>query len=84
MVESINVIVDDIGSRLRECDDDKIDVSKNIEVIEENFEDEKLSKDEENKDEQGKKRDKSKERREIWGELIHQRKISQGYLRTIR
>ena len=75
MVESINVIVDDIGSRLRECDGDRIDVSKNIEVIEEKFEDEKLSEDEEKKEEQ--------ERKEIWGGLSHQRKISQGYLRTI-
>ncbi|RVX07779.1 Retrovirus-related Pol polyprotein from transposon RE1 [Vitis vinifera] len=31
MVESINVIVDDLGSRSRECDDDRIDVTKDIE-----------------------------------------------------
>ena len=49
MVESINVIVDNLGSRSRECDDNRIDVSKNIEVIEEKFEDEKLSKEEEKK-----------------------------------
>ncbi|RVX14566.1 Retrovirus-related Pol polyprotein from transposon RE2 [Vitis vinifera] len=42
LVESINVVVDDQGSRSRECDDNRIDVSKNIEVIEEKFEDEKL------------------------------------------
>ena len=30
MLKSINVIVDDLGSRLRECDDDRIDVSKDI------------------------------------------------------
>ena len=35
MVESINVIVDDLGSKLRECDEDRIDVSKHIELIEE-------------------------------------------------
>ena len=28
MVESINVIVDDLGSKSKECDDDRIDVSK--------------------------------------------------------
>ncbi|KAL6342710.1 hypothetical protein AAG906_013116 [Vitis piasezkii] len=60
MVESINVIVDDIGSRSRECDDDRIDVSKDIEVIEEKSEDEKLSEDEEKKDEQGKKGDRGR------------------------
>ncbi|RVW94394.1 Copia protein [Vitis vinifera] len=60
MVESINVIVDDIGSRSRECDDDRIDVSKDIEVIEEKSKDEKLSEDEEKKDEQGKKRDRGR------------------------
>ena len=49
LVESINVVVDDQGSRSRECDDNRIDVSKNIEVIEEKFEDEKLSKEEEKK-----------------------------------
>ncbi|RVW98135.1 hypothetical protein CK203_031853 [Vitis vinifera] len=49
MVESINVIVDDMGSRSRECDDDRIDVSKDIEVIEEKSEDEKLSEDEKRK-----------------------------------
>ena len=37
MVESINVIVDNLGSRSRECDEDRIDVSKDIEVIEEKF-----------------------------------------------
>ncbi|RVW73326.1 hypothetical protein CK203_057744 [Vitis vinifera] len=37
MVESIIVIVDDLGSRSRECDEDIIDVSKDIEVIEEKF-----------------------------------------------
>ena len=36
----------------QESDDDRIDVSKDIEVIEEKFEDEKLSEDEEKKDEQ--------------------------------
>ncbi|KAL6348246.1 hypothetical protein AAG906_005538 [Vitis piasezkii] len=41
MVESINVIVDDLGSRSRECDEDRIDVSKDIEVIEEKSENEK-------------------------------------------
>ncbi|RVW15001.1 Copia protein [Vitis vinifera] len=60
MVESINVIVDDMGSRSRECDDDRIDVSKDIEVIEEKSEDEKLSEDEEKKDEQGKKGDRGR------------------------
>ena len=60
MVESINVIVDDLGSRSRECDDDKIDVSKDIEVIEEKSKDEKLSEDEEKKDEQGKKGDRGR------------------------
>eukprot|EP00261_Vitis_vinifera_P030647 XP_019071890.1 PREDICTED: uncharacterized protein LOC109121618 [Vitis vinifera] len=60
MVESINVIVDDIGSRSRECDDDRIDVSKDIEVIEEKSKDEKLSEDEEKKDEQGKKGDRGR------------------------
>ena len=66
IVESINVIVDDLGSRLRECDDDKIDVSKEIELIEEKYEDEKLSEEEENKedeekkDEQGKKGDRGR------------------------
>ncbi|KAL6345648.1 hypothetical protein AAG906_017383 [Vitis piasezkii] len=58
MVESINVIVDDLGSRLREYDEDRIDVSKDIEVIEEKFEDENLSEGEEKKEEQGKKEDK--------------------------
>ncbi|RVW18919.1 Retrovirus-related Pol polyprotein from transposon TNT 1-94 [Vitis vinifera] len=75
MVESINVIVDDMGSRSRECDDDRIDVSKDIEVIEEKSEDEKLSEDEEKKDEQGKKGDR--------GRIEPSKKISQGYLRTI-
>ena len=37
--------------------DDRIDVSKDIEVIEEKSEDEKLSEDEEKKEEQGKKGD---------------------------
>ena len=58
MVESINVIVDDLGSRSRECDEDIIDVSKDIEVIEEKSEDENLSEGEEEKEEQGKKEDK--------------------------
>ena len=58
IVESINVIVDDLGSRLRECDDDKIDVSKEIELIEEKYEDEKLSEEEENREEQGKESDR--------------------------
>ncbi|XP_059599385.1 retrovirus-related Pol polyprotein from transposon RE1 [Vitis vinifera] len=44
----------------RECDDDRIDVSKDIEVIEEKSEDEKLSEDEEKKDEQGKKGDRGR------------------------
>ena len=57
------MIVDDLGSRLRECDDDKIDVSKEIELIEEKFEDEKLSEKEEKREEQ--------ERKEIRGELSH-------------
>ena len=43
MVESINVIMDDLGSRSRECDKDRIDVSKDIEVIEEKSKNEKLS-----------------------------------------
>ncbi|RVW69235.1 Retrovirus-related Pol polyprotein from transposon TNT 1-94 [Vitis vinifera] len=60
IVESINVIVDDIVSRSRECDDDRIDVSKDIEVIDEKSEDEKLSEDEEKKDEQGKKGDRGR------------------------
>ena len=55
MVESINVIVDDLGSRSRECDDDRIDVSKEIELIEEKSQDEKLSEEEENREKQGKK-----------------------------
>ena len=63
MVESINVIVDNLGSRSRECDEDRIDVSKDIEVIEEKFEDEKLSEKEEKREEQ--------ERKEIRGELSH-------------
>ena len=58
MMESINVIVDDLGSRSRECDEDIIDVSKDIEVIEEKSEDENLSEGEEEKEEQGKKEDK--------------------------
>ncbi|KAL6330912.1 hypothetical protein AAG906_009340 [Vitis piasezkii] len=37
------------------CDEDRIDVSKDIEVIEEKSEDEKLSEEEEKKEEQGKK-----------------------------
>ena len=73
MVESINVIVDDLGSRSRECDEDKIDVSKEIELIKEKIEDENLRK----------KIEKSKERNEIGRELSHQRKISQRYLKTI-
>ena len=40
MVESINVIVDDLGLKSRECDEDGIDVSKDIELIEEKSEDE--------------------------------------------
>ena len=59
-MESINMIVDDLGSRSRECDEDRIDVSKDIEVIEEKSEDEKLSEDEEKKDEQGKKGDRGR------------------------
>ena len=55
MVESINVIVDDLGSRSRECDEDIIDVSKDIEVIEENFQDEKLSEYKEKKEKEEKK-----------------------------
>ena len=55
MVESINVIVDDLGSRSRECDDDRIDVSKEIELIEEKSQDEKLSEEEENREKQGNK-----------------------------
>ena len=47
MVESINVIVDDLGLKSRECDEDGIDVSKDIELIEEKYENEKLSEDEE-------------------------------------
>ena len=54
------MIVDDLGSRSRECDEDRIDVSKDIEVIEEKSEDEKLSEDEEKKDEQGKKGDRGR------------------------
>ena len=73
MVESINVIVDDLGSRSRKCDEDRIDVSKEIELIKEKSEDEKLRK----------KIEKSKERNEIGRELSHQRKISQRYLKTI-
>ena len=57
-MESINMIVDDLGSRSRECDEDRIDVSKDIEVIEEKSEDENLSEGEEEKEEQGKKEDK--------------------------
>ena len=60
IVESINVIVDDLGSRLRECDDDKIDVSKEIELIEEKYEDEKLSEEEENKEDEEKKGDRGR------------------------
>ncbi|RVW20081.1 Retrovirus-related Pol polyprotein from transposon RE1, partial [Vitis vinifera] len=44
----------------QECDDDRIDVSKDIEVIDEKSEDEKLSEDEEKKDEQGKKGDRGR------------------------
>ena len=49
MVESINVIVDDLGSRSRECDENRID------VIEEKFQAEKLSEYEEKKEEEEKK-----------------------------
>ena len=52
------MIMDDLGSRSRECDEDRIDVSKDIEVIDEKSEDEKLSEDEEKKEEQGKKGDR--------------------------
>ncbi|KAJ9682774.1 hypothetical protein PVL29_018656 [Vitis rotundifolia] len=60
MVESINVIVDDLGSRSRECDEVRIVVSKDIEVIEEKSEDEKLSEEKEKKEEQGKKGDRGR------------------------
>ncbi|KAJ9682438.1 hypothetical protein PVL29_018369 [Vitis rotundifolia] len=59
-VESINVIVDDLRSRSRECDDNKIDVSKQTELIEEKSEDEKLSEEEENREKQGKKGDRGR------------------------
>ena len=49
------MIVDDLGSRSRECDEDIIDVSKDIEVIEEKSEDENLSEGEEEKEEQERK-----------------------------
>ena len=42
-VESINVIMDDLRSKSRECDEDKIDASKDIELIEEKSKNEKLS-----------------------------------------
>ena len=60
MVESINVIVDDLGSRSRESDEDIIDVSKDIKVMEEKSKDEKLSENEEKKEEQGNKGDKGR------------------------
>ena len=60
MVESINMIVDDLGSRSRESDEDIIDVSKNIKVMEEKSKDEKLSENEEKKEEQGNKGDKGR------------------------
>ena len=60
MVESINMIVDDLGSRSRESDEDIIDVSKDIKVMEEKSKDEKLSENEEKKEEQGNKGDKGR------------------------
>ncbi|KAL6329558.1 hypothetical protein AAG906_022135 [Vitis piasezkii] len=52
---------ENLGSRLRECDEDRIDVSKHIELIEEKYEDEKLSEEEENREEQGKESDRNYE-----------------------
>ena len=51
MVKSINVIVDDLGSKSRECDQDRLDMSKNIELIEEKSKDEKLSEEEDKREE---------------------------------
>ncbi|RVW69254.1 Copia protein [Vitis vinifera] len=54
------MIVDDLGSRSRESDEDIIDVSKDIKVMEEKSKDEKLSENEEKKEEQGNKGDKGR------------------------
>ena len=50
------MILEDLGSRSRECDDNRIDVWKDIQLIE----DEKLSEEEENKEDEEKKGDRGR------------------------
>ena len=47
MVESFNVIVDDQGLSSIKFDDDRIEVSKDVQLIKEKSEDERLSEEKE-------------------------------------
>ena len=55
-MESANVILEDLGSMSRECDDNRIDVWKDIQLIE----DEKLCEEEEKKEKQWEKSDRGR------------------------
>ena len=55
-MESANVILEDLGSMSRECDDNRIDVWKDIQLIE----DEKLCEEEEKKEKQWEKSDRER------------------------